>query len=49
MTVACTAKRRRRQMKLDKRYHRKDPASAARRDLMKSVGEKARAIRSKGK
>lgn len=31
MTVAATAKRRRKQMKLDRRFKRRDPVSAARR------------------
>ena len=43
--AAVTAKRRRRQAKLDKRYKQKDPAAAARRDLRKLDAEKQRIAR----
>ena len=49
MCVAQTCKRRRRQAKLDKRYKRKDPIAAARRDLKKLQGERDRIQRSKKK
>lgn len=47
MCVSQTAKRRRRQMKLDKRYKRKDPIAAARRAMKQLEDMRARAQRSK--
>jgi len=44
---AAACKRRRKQMILDKRYKKKDPITAARKDAKRDAGEKARAGRAK--
>lgn len=49
MCVAATARRRRRQMKIDKRYKRRDPIAAARDAAKKLAEERARANRKAAK
>lgn len=49
MCVCQTAKRRRRQMVLDKRYRKKDPYASQQKDQAKLSAQKAREQRSKSK
>lgn len=47
MCVAATCRRRRRQMRIDKKYKRKDPVTAARRAAARLEAERQRSQRKK--